>query len=516
MNESEKHDPASCAIADLKADLEAKRASSVELVAFYLDRIARIDRVGPTLNSVIAVNPSARADATERDAERKKGVLRGPLHGIPILIKDNIETADPVPTTAGSLALKDNRTGRDAPCVARLRAAGAIILGKANLSEWANIRSNRSVSGWSAVGGLVRNPHVLDRSCSGSSSGSAAAVAAGLAAAAIGTETDGSIVSPSDVCGIVGLKPTVGLVSRTHVVPISSSQDTPGPMTRSVADAALLLAAMAGRDAADRATASADGRRVDYGAALSKDALNGARLGVWRPRRAAPATLAVFDAALEVLRACGAELVVLAAFRRPKKIGTLEMQVLLTELKAGLNFYLTTTPLSVKTRTVADIIAFNRGEPRELALFGQELFEAAELTHGLKDPAYRTALKNSRRMARRRLDAAFDGQRLDAIVTVTGGPSWRFDLVRGDNNSSGESTTLPAVAGYPHLTVPMGDVKGLPLGLSFIGAAWSEARILTLGYAFEQATMVRMTPRFLPSLEDEAARDFARFVPPSP
>jgi amidase len=510
MNNTEKHDPASCAIADLNADLEAKRVSSAELVAFYLDRITRIDCSGPALNSVIAVNPGARADATERDAERQNGLVRGPLHGIPILIKDNIETADPVPTTAGSLALKDNVTRRDAPCVARLRAAGAVILGKANLSEWANIRSNRSVSGWSAVGGLVRNPHVLDRSCSGSSSGSASAVAAGLAAAAVGTETDGSIVSPSDVCGIVGLKPTVGLVSRTHVVPIAASQDTPGPMTRCVADAALLLAAMAGRDPADRATAAADGRRAEYGAALSKGALNGARLGVWRPRRAAPATLGRFDDALDALREGGADLVMFPDFRRPKKIGALEMQVLLTELKAGLDFYLTTTPLSVKTRTLADIIAFNRGEPRELALFGQELFEAAALTHGSKDLGYRAALRNSRRMARRRLDAALIGHKLDAIVTVTGAPSWRVDLVRGDDNSSGESTTLPAVAGYPHLTVPMGDVKGLPLGLSFIGPAWSDARLLSLGYAFEQATKARLAPKFLPSLEDDAARDFAR------
>jgi len=350
---------------------------------------------------VIAINPNAHAEAAERDSERRQGALRGPLHGIPILIKDNIETADPVPTTAGSLALKENLTGRDAPCVARLRAAGAVILGKANLSEWANFRSNRSVSGWSSVGGLVRNPHVLDRSCSGSSSGCGAAVAAGLAAAAIGTETDGSIVSPSEVCGVVGMKPTVGLVSRTHVVPISRSQDTPGPMTRSVADAAMILAVMVGRDPADRATASADKHRNDHGIALPTDALNGARLGVWRPRRASPATLCVFERALEALRAQGADLITLAASHWPKKIGALEIQVMLTEFKAGLNFYLATTPQAVKTRTLADLISFNRGETRELALFGQELFEAAELTHGLNEPAYRTALRNSRRMARR-------------------------------------------------------------------------------------------------------------------
>ena len=510
MNDGGKHDPATCSIAELKLDLDARRVSSVELVEFYLDRIANIDRSGPTLNSVIAVNPNAHADAVARDDERLSGTVRGALHGIPILIKDNIETADALPTTAGSLALKDNLTERDAPCAARLRAAGAIILGKANLSEWANIRSNQSVSGWSAVGGLVRNPHVLDRSCSGSSSGSAAAVAAGLAAAAIGTETDGSITSPSDVCGIVGLKPTVGLASRTHIVPISRSQDTPGPMTRCVADAALLLATISGRDPADRVTANADKQRADYIAALSKEALRGARLGVWRPRRAAPAAFAVFDRALEVLRAGGAQLIALDAFRRPKKIGALEMQVLLTELKAGLNFYLATTPPAVKTRTLADLISFNSTDARELSLFGQELFEAAELTRGLGDRSYRTALRNSRRMARRRLDGALVGQGLDAIVTITGAPSWRFDLVRGDAHDSGESTTLPAIAGYPHLTVPMGNIKGLPLGLSFIGRPWSEARILALGYSFEQAANARMAPRFLPSLESEAASAFAR------
>src|SRR5690349_14999610 len=259
-----KHDPAGASIAELKADLEIGRVSSAELVGFYLDRIAAIDHAGPTLNSVISINPNALADARRCDDERR--APRGPLHGVPILIKDNVETADPIPTTAGSLALQANITSRDAPCVARLRAAGAVILGKANLSEWANIRSNRSVSGWSALGGLVRNPHVLDRSTSGSSSGSAAAIAAGLAAGALGTETDGSVVSPADVCGIVGLKPTVGLVSRTHVVPISVSQDTVGTMTRSVADAALLLTVMAGRDPADRATASADKHRADYAA----------------------------------------------------------------------------------------------------------------------------------------------------------------------------------------------------------------------------------------------------------
>jgi amidase len=300
------------------------------------------------------------------------------------------------------------------------------------------------------------------------------------------------------------LKPTVGLVSRTHVVPISMSQDTPGPMARCVADTALLLSAMAGRDRADRATARAASHRVDYSAVLNADALRGARLGVWRPRRARVDSAAVFERALEALRAGGATLIEFPGFRAPKKLGVLELAVFLTELKSGLDTYLASTPASVTTRTLAEIIAFNRSEPRELALFGQELFEAAERTSGLSDPAYRRARAASRRMARRTLDLAFAAHSLDAIVTITGGPAWRIDIVRGDDNS-GESTALPAVAGYPHLSVPMGTLLRLPIGLSFIGPAWSEARLLSLGYAFEQATHARVAPSFVPSLETETA-----------
>ena len=499
--------PVEQSIAELQAELASGGLSSAELVQAYQRRIENIDRPGDdnalALNSVIAVNPDAIAQARALDAERRERGARGPLHGIPLLIKDNIETADAMPTTAGSLALAHNLTRRDAPSVAGLRAAGAIVLGKANLSEWANIRSDRSVSGWSAVGGLTRNPHVLDRSACGSSSGSAAAVAACLAAASLGTETDGSVVCPADVCGIVGLKPTVGLVSRTHVVPISMSQDTPGPMARCVADAALLLSAMAGRDRADRATARAASHRVDYSAVLNADSLRGARLGVWRPRRTRVDSAAVFERALGALRAGGATLIELPGFRAPKKLGALELAVMLTELKAGLDTYLASTPASVTTRTLAEIIAFNRSEPRELALFGQELFEAAERTSGLSDPVYRRARATSRRIARRTLDMVFAAHNLDAIAMITGGPAWRIDLVRGDDNS-GESTALPAVAGYPHLTVPMGTVQGLPVGLSFIGPAWSEARLLSLGHAFEQATHARVAPSFLRALEMEA------------
>jgi len=508
MSNAEKHERT---IGELQSDLEARQLSSLELVEIYLARIAALDT---NLNSVISVNPDARTDAATLDGERRSNGPRGPLHGIPILVKDNIETADAMPTTAGSLALVDNHTGRDAPCIARLRRAGAIVLGKTNLSEWANIRSSRSLSGWSAVGGLTRNPHVLDRTTSGSSSGSAAAIAASLAAAALGTETDGSITSPAEVCGIVGLKPTVGLVSRTHIVPISASQDTAGPMTRSVRDAALLLSMMAGRDRADSATHSADKKRSDYVAALLDTALSGATLGIWRPRRATTSTLAVFDTTLEVIASRGARLVPLNDFRVPRKLAALEMQVLLTELKAGLNTYLGTAAATVKTRTLADVIAFNRQSARELTLFGQDFFETAEAGLGVPDPAYRKARSASRRMARFALDRAFAKDTLDAIVTVTGGPAWRVDMIRGDDTSGTGSTTLPAVAGYPHLTVPMGQVLGLPVGISFIGRAWEEARLLSLGYAFECAAAVSLRPQFLPSLEGVAEAAFARADPP--
>ena len=511
MTQGTAPEPFDRSISALQSDFDAGRTSAEEAVRLLLSRIDALDRATPEndlpLNSIIAVNPDIVAHAQERDRERRDGRVRGPLHGIPILVKDNIETKDRVATTAGSLALAGNFAEQDAPCIARLRDAGAIILGKANLSEWANFRSNRSTSGWSAVGGLTRNPHVLDRSACGSSSGSAAAVAAGLAVAAIGTETDGSIVCPSEVCGIVGLKPTVGLVPRTRIIPISESQDTAGPMTRCVADAALLLSVMAGRDGADRATTQANRYRRDYAAALDPAALRGARLGVWRPRRATPEVMALFERALATLHEQGAQTVEVPAFRPPKDLWTFEVSVMLAEFKAGLDVYLASTPSGVRVRSLAELIAFNRGEPRELSLFGQELFEAAEKT-SLSDPAYLRARNASRRKARRVLAAAFSEHKLECLVTVTGGPSWRVDLVRGDNHS-GESSGLPAVAAYPHLTVPMGTVHRLPVGLSFIGPAWSEARLLALGYAFEQAAQARSTPSFLRSLENEAAAKFA-------
>ena len=424
----------------------------------------------------------------------------GPLAGVPILIKDNIETLE-LPTTAGSLALVDNFTERDAPLVARLRAAGAIVIGKGNLSEWANIRSSNSSSGWSAVGELTRNPHDLSRSTCGSSYGSAAAVAAGLVPAAIGTETDGSIVCPASINGIVGFKPTVGLISRTHIIPISESQDTAGPMTTTVADAALLLTIMAGTDPMDPRTAEADARRADYRAALDAGSLNGARIGVARflTTRFSPETLAVFEQRLQDLRDAGAILVDINEGPDLRQIGRAEFQVLLTELRVGLNAYLATTdPTEVPTRTLADLIAFNQATPAELAFFGQEHFEAAEQTLGLDDPAYLEARATSFRLAGPEgIDRLLAEHDVEILISPTTDPAWEITLGEGDSNG-GSSARLAAVAGYPHLTVPMGFVGDLPIGMSFIGPAWSDARVLSLGYAFEQHTRARRPPRFLP------------------
>jgi amidase len=486
-------------IAELGGDLAAGRTTSVALVDAYLDRIERLDRSGPALRTVLALNPDARAQAAALDAERAAGRSRGPLHGIPILVKDNIETADRIPTTAGSLALSDNVSNRDAPLVARLRAAGAVVLGKTNLSEWANIRSMHSTSGWSALGGLTRNPHALDRNACGSSTGSAAAVAASLTAGAVGTETDGSITCPASVNGVVGIKPTVGLVSRTHVVPISHTQDTAGPMTRSVADAAVLLAVMAGSDAADAATREADARKRDYVAALDREALRGRRIGVMRWRTGdLPEVDAMFERALAVLREAGAELVDIADAGVPKELGDLELQVLLTELKADLDAYLATTPPAVKARTLADVIAFNEAHREaEMALFGQDLFEKAAETKGVAAPDYLDALAKARSMAGANgIDRLLRENQVSMLVGPTNGPAWMTDLVNGDQSVDGYASQLPAVSGYPHLTVPMGAVRGLPVGLSFIGPAWSEAELIGGAYAYEQRAHARVPPTY--------------------
>jgi len=493
-------------LTQIRADLASGKVTSVQLVRAYLARIAAMDAKGPALQSVISINPDAMADARAADARRRLHGPAGPLAGIPILIKDNIESDDPTPTTAGSLALVKNVTRRDAPVVKRLKAAGAIILGKTNLSEWANIRSTHSISGWSAIGGLVKNPYSLDRNACGSSSGTGAAIAASFAAAGVGTETDGSVVCPSSLSGLVGLKPTVGLVSRTHVVPISHSQDTPGPMARGVADVALMLTGMAGSDPADPATHDADAHATDYAAAIAGATLRGKRIGVLRfATGQLPQVDDLFAKALAAMRAQGATIVEIRDFKPDPKMSDDELLVLLTELKADMKTYLASTPASVKSRTLADLIAFNRATPRELALFGQELFEQAQKTKGLSDPAYLAARKRSQQAAGADgIDKLIDANRLDALVAPSDGPAWRTDVVTGDH-TIGSADSLPAIAGYPHLTVPMGLVRGLPVGISFIGKAWTEATLLGLGAAYEAATKKRRPPTYAPSVETTPA-----------
>jgi amidase len=507
------YDPVEKSIAELAADLAAGRTTSVALVQAYEARIARLN---PALNAVIAVNPAALAEAKAADDARRAGRPLGPLAGVPILIKDNIETQDEMATTAGSLALAGNVTHRDAPVVARLRAAGAIVLGKTNLSEWANIRSTHSLSGWSGVGGQARNPYALDRSPCGSSAGSGAAAAASLAAAAIGTETDGSVTCPSAINGLVGLKPTVGMISRTYVVPISHSQDTPGPMARSVADAAALMSVMSGADPADPATASADAHRTDFVAALQPGALKGVRVGVLRfAADFHPETRRVFDQALAALKAAGATLVEIETPPPGHDIDAAEHAVLRTELKADLNRYLAaTSPVQVQTRTLADVIAFDRAHAEaEMPLFGQESFIDAEASKGLDDPDYLKAKADAHRWAGPEgIDALLAANRVSVLVAPTVGPAGLIDPVLKDHFVDGGVGQAPAVAGYPHLTVPMGQVDGLPVGLSFIGPAWSDARLLAYGYAFEQRAQARRPPDYRPTaaIADEAAWQAAR------
>ena len=485
-------------IAELASAQAKGRVSSLQLVDAYLARIARIDRAGTALHSVLAINREARAQARELDRERAAGHVRGPLHGIPLLIKDNIETADPLPTTAGSLALANNRGGRDAPLVARLRAAGAVILGKTNLSEWANIRSTSSVSGWSAVGGQTHNPYALDRSACGSSSGSGAAVAASLAAAAIGTETDGSITCPASMNGVVGIKPTVGLVSRTFVVPISHSQDTPGPITHTVGDAALLLGVIAGADPLDPATRGAERHRPDASAVNLGLSLAGVRVGVMPAPNALPGVQALLASAVRRLKAAGAVVVDVEAPADGDKLGDFELTVMLSELKSDLNAYLASTPAAVTTRTLAGVIAFNHAHAsREMPLFGQELFDRAQATAGLQDAAYVQALESSRRIAGRDgLDKIFAAHQLQALIAYTEGPAMPIDPVNGDAINGSGPGNLPAIAGYPHLTLPMGLVKGLPVGLSVIGLAWSDATVLSIGAGVERVLGPIAPPRY--------------------
>lgn len=457
-------------IEDLATAQSQKKVTSAQLTTAYLARIADCN---PEVRAVISTNRAALRTARERDTERAAGKVRGPLHGVPVIIKDNIDLEGAV-TTAGSFALAENRRTTNAPLVDRLIAEGAVILSKANLSEWANFRSRQSSSGWSAVGGLVVNARDPLRTACGSSSGSAVAVVRHFAPVAVGTETNGSIVCPASVNGLVGFKPSVGMVPQAGIVPISHTQDAAGPMAASVADASLLLGAMA-----------VPAR--DFRAALDASSLKGARIGVARFIKGfSPRTEQAFNAALDVLKANGAELVVIGEFDFAD-LRDLEMTILTTEFKHGINAYLATAPAEVKSRTLEDLMAFNRTEPRELEWFGQDLFEASQATRGLDDPAYTQALQKALRIARGGIDRLLADNEVVALVAPTSGPAWTVDLVNGDR-SVGSSSMLPAVAGYPHLTVPMGQVGGLPVGLSFFGAHGSDAKLLSLGFAFERAT----------------------------
>jgi amidase len=490
-------------VADLQQRMQAGRETSRSIVEKYIARIAAIDREGPALHSVIEINPDALAIADARDAERKSGGVRGPLHGIPVLVKDNIATGDRMMTTAGSLALAGVTAPKDAFIVARLREAGAVILGKTNLSEWANFRSTHSTSGWSGRGGLARNPYALDRNTSGSSSGSGSAVAANLAAVAVGTETDGSIVSPAQTNGLVGVKPTLGLLSRAGIVPIAHSQDTAGPMARTVADAALLLAAMTGSDPDDAASRDSDRRGTrDYSAALRADGLKGARLGIVRNQLwgYSAATDAIAEAAIADMKKAGAVIVDPANIPTLGRFSDSEFEVLLYEFKADLNKYLTWLGPAAPVHSLKDVIAFNIAHrDEEMPHFGQEIMEMAEKKGPLTDPKYRAALVRNRRLARTLgIDAVMAKFDLDALIAPTGGPAWLIDLVNGDGGtgSAPGPSTVTSVAGYPHVTVPAGFYRGLPVGVSFFGRAWSEPTLIRLAFAYEQATKHRRPPTF--------------------
>jgi amidase len=488
-------------LADLQAGMASGAYTARSLAEKYLARIEAVDKGGPGVNAIIEVNPDALEIADALDRERRDGAVRGPLHGIPVVIKDNIDTADRMHTTAGSLALANSIAPRDSYVAQKLREAGAVILAKANLSEWANFRSTRSSSGWSGRGGQTRNPYALNRNPCGSSSGSGAAVSANLCAVAIGTETDGSVVCPSSACGVVGVKPTVGLVGRSGIIPISHSQDTAGPMARTVTDAAILLGALTGVDPRDAATEAGRGRSfTDYTQFLDPAGLKGARIGVVRNFFGFHERVdAVMEEALAAMRDAGAEVIDEANIETKGKYGGDEYEVLLYEFKADLNAYLAGLAPEVEPRTLADLIAFNEAHAdEEMPYFGQEIFLAAEEKGPLTDQKYLDALARSRRLTREEgIDAVLKKHKLDALVAPTGGAAWPIDLINGDHFVGGSSSPA-AVAGYPNVTVPAGFLFGLPVGISFFASAWSEPTLLKLAFAFEQATQVRKAPAFRP------------------
>ena len=487
---------------ELQSEMQAGRLTARQLAEQYLARIEKLDRQGPSLHSIIETNPGALQLAEELDRERKAKGPRGPLHGIPVLLKDNIDTADRMTTTAGSLALEGSVARSDSGVAGRLRQAGAILLAKANMSEWANIRSTHSTSGWSARGGQCRNPYVLDRNPCGSSSGSAVAASANLCAVAVGTETDGSIVCPASNNGIVGIKPSVGLVSRAGIIPISHTQDTAGPLCRTVADAAALLAVLAGQDPRDPATSSAGKIPKDYARFLNLGGLKGARIGVARAKFFGYSDGAdrLVETALEVLRREGAVLVDPANVPHAGEYDDAELEVLLYELKADLNSYLQRLGPTAPVKTLKDVIEFNeRHRDREMPYFGQELFLQAQEKGPLTSPAYLKALAKCRRLSRTRgIDAVMAQHKLDALVAPTGSPPWPTDLVNGDH-FTGASSTPAAVAGYPSISVPMGFVYNLPVNVSFFGRPWSEPVLIRIAYGYEQATKHRRPPGFLPT-----------------
>lgn len=493
-------------IADLQAGMSSGRMTSHSITQLYMARIEELDRKGPTLRHVLEINPDALSIADSLDRERKSGRVRGPLHGIPILVKDNIDTADSMTTTAGSLALEGSIPLQDAFIAAKLRSAGAVLLGKTNLSEWANIRSTHSSSGWSGRGGQAKNPYVLDRNPCGSSSGSGGAVSANLCAGAIGTETDGSIVCPASANGIVGIKPTLGLVSRSGIIPIAHSQDTAGPMARTVRDAAIILNALSGIDTRDSTTMVNRSRgQIDYTRFLDANGLRGARIGVARAKffGYSDVTDKLVNDAIDAMKANGAVIVDPANIETAGKFDDSELDVLLYELKADLNAYLAGLGPKAPVRTLQNIIDFNEHhKDQEMPWFGQELFIQAQAKGPLTEKKYRDALAKDLRMSRTEgIDATMKKYKLDAIVAPTGGPAWVTDLVNGDHGS-GASSTPAAVAGYPNINVPAGYSHNLPVGISFFGRAYSEPTLIKLAYAYEQATKHRHAPQFIPSLGD--------------